>query len=67
MKRLDIHPSIKDRLRYFKKKKKIPHIIFYGKSGSGKRHILEFFINEIYHNDKEKNQPIHNVCELCTQ
>jgi len=54
MKNLDIHPLIKNRLRYFIEHKKIPHIIFYGESGSGKRHILEFFIKEIYHYNKEK-------------
>ena len=54
MKNLDIHPLIKNRLQYFIEHKKIPHIIFYGESGSGKRHILEFFIKEIYQHNKEK-------------
>ena len=54
MKKLNIHPLIKNRLQYFITHKKIPHIIFYGESGSGKRHILEFFVKEIYHHDKAK-------------
>ena len=54
MKQLDIHLPIKQRLKYFIKHKKIPHIIFYGKPGSGKRHILNFFIKEVYHHDMKK-------------
>ena len=59
---LDIHAPIKQRLKYFIDNKKIPHIIFYGKSGSGKRNILEYFIREIYNNDIQKiKQYIMNV------
>ena len=34
--------------------KKIPHIIFHGPSGSGKKKLLENFIRQIYQNDKSK-------------
>lgn len=51
---LDIHKKIKDKLKFFISKNKIPHIIFYGPSGSGKRTILNAFINDIYENDKPK-------------
>jgi DNA polymerase III delta prime subunit len=37
----------------FYEKKKIPHIIFHGPSGSGKRTIVHDFINIIYKNNKE--------------
>ena len=37
---LDIHKKVKDKLNFFIKENKIPHIIFYGPSGSGKRTIL---------------------------
>jgi DNA polymerase III delta prime subunit len=37
---LDIHNDIKKKLDYFIKQKKIPHIIFHGEHGSGKRTIL---------------------------
>ena len=43
-----IHKEIKDKLSIFIQEKKIPHIIFYGPSGSGKRNVLQFFINKIY-------------------
>lgn len=50
----DIHSEIKNKLDYFIKNHSIPHIIFYGKAGSGKRFLLDYFINKIYKNDKEK-------------
>ena len=48
MSSLTIHPDITDKLNYFIKMKKIPHIIFHGSKGSGKRTILNRFINNIY-------------------
>ena len=51
---LNIHKKIKDKLKFFISENKIPHIIFYGPSGSGKRTILNSFINDIYENDKPK-------------
>lgn len=50
----EIHKNIKNKLNYFIENHSIPHIIFYGKSGSGKRYILNYFINKIYNHDKEK-------------
>ena len=50
----DIHKDIKNKLQYFYSIKKIPNIIFHGSSGSGKRTIVQDFINTIYDNDKNK-------------
>ena len=47
---MDIHKKIKRKLDYFVKQNKIPHIVFHGPSGSGKRTILEYLINKIYVN-----------------
>lgn len=49
---LPIHDSIHKKLDYFIEMNKIPHILFNGPSGSGKRTILNQFINKIYNNDK---------------
>ena len=49
---LETHNIIKQKLEYFVNKKRIPHIIFHGPSGSGKREILNWFINKIYSNKK---------------
>ena len=51
---LQIHKPILKKLDFFIKEHKIPHIIFYGPSGSGKRTILNKFIEKIYKNDKHK-------------
>lgn len=49
---LNIHNNIIEKLDYFIDNNKIPHIIFYGPSGSGKREILNKFINKIYNANK---------------
>lgn len=51
---LNIHQNIKQKLNYFYEIRKIPNIIFHGPTGSGKRSIVNEFINKIYENDKEK-------------
>jgi DNA polymerase III delta prime subunit len=51
---LNIHQNIKQKLDYFYEIHKIPNIIFHGPTGSGKRSIVNEFINKIYDNDKEK-------------
>ena len=51
---LNIHSKIIEKLKYFQTIHKIPNIIFHGSSGSGKRTIVNNFINEIYDSDKEK-------------
>jgi len=43
-----------EKLNYFYKIHKIPNIIFHGQSGSGKRTIVNNFINMIYNNNKER-------------
>lgn len=49
---LNIHKNIYEQLNYFNKTNKIPNIIFYGPSGSGKRTIVKNFINLIYNNNQ---------------
>ena len=51
-KQLQIHEPIYDKLRSFHKNNKIPHLIFHGASGSGKRTIVNRFLNMIYENEK---------------
>jgi hypothetical protein len=48
------HADIHQKLDYFIATNNIPHIIFYGSSGSGKRTILYDFLNKIYRGDKAK-------------
>jgi DNA polymerase III delta prime subunit len=54
VKKIDIHQKLKKKLDYFIENHKIPHIIFYGNCGTGKRYILNYFIEKIYKNDSDK-------------
>ena len=45
---IEIHNKIKRKLDLFIKEKNIPHIIFNGPSGCGKKHIMNYFIENIY-------------------
>lgn len=46
--------SVNKKLDYFFTTKQIPHIIFHGASGTGKRTILHHFLHKIYDGDKHK-------------
>ena len=60
---LNIHQNIYDRLDYFINASKIPNIIFHGDSGSGKRTIVNNFINKIYSfNNLTKNNVLWVNC-----
>ena len=49
---LPIHENIRNKLDSFYKSKKIPHIIFHGASGTGKRTVVFEFLHKIYNYDK---------------
>lgn len=53
----NFHSNIKEKLSRFIEQNKIPHILFHGPSGSGKRTIVYKFVSDIYNNDKTL---IHN-------
>lgn len=48
----NIHSPIKLKLSTFYESKKIPHIIFHGASGTGKRTLVHWFLNLIYSENK---------------
>ena len=50
----NIHQHIVEKLDYFYQTNRIPHIIFHGSSGSGKRTIVDNFVLKIYQSDKKK-------------
>jgi len=53
-KMLNIHKSVYAKLEHFHKTNKIPHLIFHGMSGSGKRTIVNNFLNMIYGENKSR-------------
>lgn len=58
------HEDIKKKLDFFIKNDKVPNIIFHGQSGSGKRTIVNAFINDIYNGNNEtiKNYVMNVNC-----
>lgn len=52
--RLETCPTVSERINQFLETNDIPHIIFHGSSGTGKRSIVYNFINRIYQTDKTK-------------
>ncbi len=52
--KIPIPQSIEEKLNYFIETNEIPHIIFHGSSGTGKKTIVYQFIHRIYKKDKQK-------------
>ena len=61
---MELHSDIKNKLEKFVMINKIPNIIFHGPTGSGKRTIVNTFINLIYKNNKDhlKEYVMHVDC-----
>ena len=61
---LKIHQNINNKLNEYVKNNKVPNLLFYGDSGSGKKTIVYSFINKIYNNNQEliKNNTIFANC-----
>jgi hypothetical protein len=54
MEQLPVNENIQSKLDFFHKTNKIPNIIIHGSSGTGKRTIIQNFLNTIYAGDKQK-------------
>ena len=50
---IELHKNIELKLDFFLKNNNVPNILFHGPNGSGKRTLLNNFINKIYNNNKE--------------
>jgi len=51
---IQLHQSIKRKLDGFLTSHRIPHLLFHGSTGTGKRTLVYDFINKIYQNEKYK-------------
>lgn len=43
------HPHLQEKLSAFIAQKTVPHLLFYGVSGSGKKTLVNWFIHQLYH------------------
>lgn len=59
--KFQIHKAIYDKLDYFIETKKVPNIIFYGPSGSGKKTIITDFLSKIYPQTQNNEEHILKV------
>jgi len=50
-----LYPNLQDKLANFIAHRKVPHLLFYGVSGSGKKTLVNWFIQQLYQ-DKESIQ-----------
>ena len=63
--KLDIHTTIKNKLDTFLKNNNVPHILFYGPHGSGKKTLVNDYIDKIYPNKSEYKQNVMSInCAL---
>ena len=59
--KFQIHKAIYDKLNHFIETKKVPNLLFYGPSGSGKKTILADFLSNIYSQTPNHEEYILNV------
>ena len=60
---MEVHKDLQRKMLYFIHHKKIPHMVFHGPSGSGKRAILAYLLENIYKDVKDyKNYIMYINC-----
>lgn len=62
---LDIHQEIKYKLDCFLKNNNVPHLLFYGPHGSGKKTLVNNYVNKIFPNYEQRRQNVMKInCAL---
>lgn len=60
------HPQLQEKLTNFITQKKVPHLLFYGVSGSGKKTLVNWFIQSLYRDKETINEYVMYVnCGHC--
>lgn len=59
---MEIHETLKNQLSSYVKNSKIPNILLYGNSGSGKRTLVKWFLELIYKKEEIKNYMLSVDC-----
>tara|TARA_B110000858_G_scaffold197938_1_gene261611 strand:+ start:5762 stop:6553 length:792 start_codon:yes stop_codon:yes gene_type:complete len=61
----ELHTEIREKLNGFLKNNNVPHLLFYGPHGSGKKTIVNDYVNTIFPNGEEKRQNVMKInCAL---
>lgn len=55
------HKGTYERLKIMSKDESIPHIIFHGPNGAGKKTMINIFLRELFNNDLDSYVETHNV------
>lgn len=58
---MKIHENIKKKLRYFLQTNNVPHLLFYGPNGSGKKTLVDNFIQTIYPDQNEYRENVMKI------
>ena len=53
---MNINIEIKEKLHSFIKQNRIPHLMFYGDYGSGKRSLVTYFLDKMYNNTQNEDR-----------
>ena len=61
----DYHKNIESRLETFLNQNKIPHLMFYGYNGSGKKTIINNFLNLLYKNVESRERENYIMTVNC--
>jgi DNA polymerase III delta prime subunit len=62
---INIHDKIKKKIDKLIAINNIPHIIFHGQSGSGKRYMLEYLLAKVYDNILQEDKPKYLMYVNC--
>ena len=63
--KMELHTEIKEKLEGFLKNNNVPHLLFYGPHGSGKKTIVYDYVNSIFPSIKERQQNVMKInCAL---
>jgi len=63
--KMELHPEINEKLEKFLKNNNVPHLLFYGPHGSGKKTIVHDYINKIFPKSEERRQNVMKInCAL---
>lgn len=60
----NIHEKLKHKLDHYIENKQVPNILFYGKNGTGKIHILNYLLKQLYTTDERKHNVLFVNCAI---